>query len=377
MLESDLLSCVELIYESALEPALRKNALTDVSRLTGAVSTAVVPTHGLPPDFLQTSLGRDDSMAAYKSYWIDHDLMRSRRLERHLLSGSYWDSDIVTSEQMATSPFFQEFMPSSDVSRVNIFAVNPSPGVAFSINTQRPLRTPFETTEQRRLRVMLSRHLSRAMTISAQLQEISSVTTALAEAVERLRCGVVVLESSGRVLFFNQAARDMLGDGIEIEHGVLMPSSRHERGDLDRLVATVLSVSLLPPSTDVVPLTRPSGRRPLYARAIPIPSTSRWRQGDTTTRASAAVILLVDLDADSAQAEDALKAAFRALGLTPAEARLAAEIGGGASPADAAVKLRIGLETARKSLKTIYQKLAINRQSQLARLLSRLEIFED
>jgi DNA-binding CsgD family transcriptional regulator len=62
------------------------------------------------------------------------------------------------------------------------------------------------------------------------------------------------------------------------------------------------------------------------------------------------------------------------LGLTPAEARIALTIGRGRSPRDAAETLGVSLNTVRSTLKTIFGKLAINRQSELARIVTRLEI---
>lgn len=57
-----------------------------------------------------------------------------------------------------------------------------------------------------------------------------------------------------------------------------------------------------------------------------------------------AVVLLIDLEALPAAAEEPLRTAF---GLTPAEARVAALLGSDLPPRDAAEKLGIGEETGR------------------------------
>jgi len=62
------------------------------------------------------------------------------------------------------------------------------------------------------------------------------------------------------------------------------------------------------------------------------------------------------------------------LGLTPAEARVAVRIGRGLSPAEAATELGITQNTARYTLQTVFEKLGIRRQSQLAQVVTRLEI---
>jgi DNA-binding CsgD family transcriptional regulator len=66
--------------------------------------------------------------------------------------------------------------------------------------------------------------------------------------------------------------------------------------------------------------------------------------------------------------------ALQLLGLTPAEARVAALVGTGHSPRDAADELELSLNTVRSALKVIFDKLGVNRQSELAKLVARLEL---
>jgi len=66
------------------------------------------------------------------------------------------------------------------------------------------------------------------------------------------------------------------------------------------------------------------------------------------------------------------KAVLELLGLTPAEARLAAIMGTGNSVATSAQQLGITTNTARKTLQVVYGKLQIGRQSELARIVARI-----
>jgi DNA-binding CsgD family transcriptional regulator len=60
------------------------------------------------------------------------------------------------------------------------------------------------------------------------------------------------------------------------------------------------------------------------------------------------------------------------LGLTRSEARLGALIGAGCSRAEAAGALGISASTANDTIKKVYSKLDISRQSQLVQLVDRL-----
>jgi DNA-binding CsgD family transcriptional regulator len=69
--------------------------------------------------------------------------------------------------------------------------------------------------------------------------------------------------------------------------------------------------------------------------------------------------------------------AFRLLGLTPSQARLAALIGEGYSRAEAADALGLSQATVSDTIKHIYSKLEISRQSELVRLAGRLATFRE
>jgi DNA-binding CsgD family transcriptional regulator len=62
------------------------------------------------------------------------------------------------------------------------------------------------------------------------------------------------------------------------------------------------------------------------------------------------------------------------LGLTLGEARVAALVGSGLSPKEAAARLGIAKETARNVLKRVFSKVGVSRQSELAALLAKISL---
>lgn len=64
---------------------------------------------------------------------------------------------------------------------------------------------------------------------------------------------------------------------------------------------------------------------------------------------------------------------LRSMGLTPAEARLAALIGKGSTARSAAEELRISEHTARSTLKQVYGKLGIRKQAELGHFIARVQ----
>jgi DNA-binding CsgD family transcriptional regulator len=62
------------------------------------------------------------------------------------------------------------------------------------------------------------------------------------------------------------------------------------------------------------------------------------------------------------------------LGLTLGEARVAALVGSGLSPKEAAARLGIARETARSVLKRVFSKVGVSRQSELVALLTNITL---
>ena len=93
---------------------------------------------------------------------------------------------------------------------------------------------------------------------------------------------------------------------------------------------------------------------------------------DATTAAfltrARAIVLVVDPMADQPPDPTLLRELLR---LTLAEARVAALVGTGRPPAEAAAQLGIAEETARTTLKHVFAKVGISRQSELAALLTK------
>jgi DNA-binding CsgD family transcriptional regulator len=84
-------------------------------------------------------------------------------------------------------------------------------------------------------------------------------------------------------------------------------------------------------------------------------------------------LMMTFLEPSTAQKND-VSAVLRLLGLTAAEARLGSLIGTGITSRAAARELGITENTARSTMKVVFDKLRIGKQSELARIVARLEL---
>lgn len=163
----------------------------------------------------------------------------------------------------------------------------------------------------------------------------------------------------GRILHLNPDAERLAGDGFVTTGRVLRAARSASQAALDRAIERALRGER---GAGPVALERIGESAPLLAQAMPMSPTAAGEKS---------VLVLFTDPARRGKGESTN--ALRLLGLTPAEARLASLVGSGRSPKEASEQLCITENTARSVLKTIYDKLAINRQSELAHVVARIE----
>lgn len=162
-----------------------------------------------------------------------------------------------------------------------------------------------------------------------------------------------------RVLFLNAEANELLQEGpVPGQAKVLRGRDLRQ---LDRAITAAGSVSL--PAKPLLFQT-PHRPRPLLAQVVPV----------SAALAGEPAALVLFADPDGPARTDPIPT-LALLGLTLAEARIAAQVGNGLSARQAAEVLSLTENTVRSSLQLIYHKLGIGKQSELARIVARLEGF--
>ena len=187
------------------------------------------------------------------------------------------------------------------------------------------------------------------------------VLEALCAAFDQLSVAIVILSVSGRILFANRAANDMLEAGwpIRLLDGCLQGK--------DRCASTALkdAIELLSSSQDdteachyEVCLAQPSADQPgaiaelrplIFDGAEPAIALFIMRAGQTTYHGI-----------------DGLSEAF---GLSKAETQILKALSETQEPAEAAARLNIALSTVKSHLRKIFQKTNTSRQTDLLRLV--------
>jgi DNA-binding CsgD family transcriptional regulator len=191
------------------------------------------------------------------------------------------------------------------------------------------------------------------------------VSADLIALLQHFDCGAVLLDGGREIVGMNDAAQNLCGDGLMVMQDRIKAASLSAQADLDALLDAAHADSESNIRHMILPF--PSGERPLLLRAQPFGKD----RGRADHAGPAALVLLLIFIAEphvAAMPSDSL----RALGLTRAEAAVAALLGAGFSPSEVSERLGIKIATVRTHLKRIYHKLALRRQAELVQLVTRL-----
>ncbi len=358
---------IEMIYRAAVEPGLWVDVLTWMSRAFGARCATIIPlTHSFS---LMASPGVEEAQRVYAQSWWTADTMIEDMRRKSFPVGFYNDWEQIAAEHVARDAYYQDFRAAFGMGGMMGTVTKPHPGETFAIGLQLAVKRDLPDAAQIRRFEVLARHLSRAVAIAARMASLEDRCGSLAEALSVLDHGVAIVARSGRVLMANAALSAMDGDGLRVERGGLRCARPADQAVLDRLIAGSLSDSVIATGPDHVAVTRRSGRHPLLVRAIPLrrsPGDRPFLMSDTPLQV---LVLVIDPDKKSG---NPIEQALQLLGLTRSEARVAALVGAGMSPGEAAPVLGLTRETVRSHLKHAFDKLGLHRQAELVALAGRL-----
>ncbi|MEI8716342.1 helix-turn-helix transcriptional regulator [Mesorhizobium sp. ISC11] len=360
---------LDTIYEAVVLPQKWIEVCDRLARLENGVGALLLPDvtelrrFGLPH-----SDALNESVEVYqRDGWYFQD-ERYHGRATHGLARVVFDQDIMTAEQMASSPFYNDFLRPCGLRWFAGISISVG-GKPWTASIQRSNKQgPFEESDRRRLELLAS-HLSRAATTAAALHYVQA--EGAVEAFERMSIGAVVIDDGGRAILINKIAYALMGDGLQIRQSRLEATNTIDAAALNAMVHACASLSnvaqLSPPQ--IVAVRRPSGKNAYQLSACPLSKRSVDIFGDAR-----ALILIVDPAQRRRPTTEVLRTQF---GLTVSEAKLAKILAEGHSLEGAANLVCITEESARSYLKSIFSKTETHRQGQLVALLATMGLLSN
>ncbi|QGZ63493.1 helix-turn-helix transcriptional regulator [Paraburkholderia acidisoli] len=209
-------------------------------------------------------------------------------------------------------------------------------------------------------RASLRGHASFALE-TAMGPQAASDADAPGAALDALAHGVLIVNAEARIVFANRAATAMLtrANGLRSDSAALSACDAGDTQRLRTLIARAANADARARLGGAMLIRRPAPEEALQTLISPLRARST------------AMLIAIDPQAARRGVETRLIALF---GLTPAEARVACEVGNGLNPKDVAEALRILPSTVRTHLHHVFEKTATHRQADLMWLIAQLAI---
>lgn len=353
MNQDDLLVVIEKIYEAATDTSLWPAVLQNIADAFGAedaslsaVSPAAVPWLVAPrtdPAFLQS----------YGQHYHPLNLFWER-MTRMPVGTAVTDRMVLRQETLRSSQFYNEW--SRPQNYLSVMGATLLVEDQWRFEFVVPGKHAFGP-EQLKLYEALAPHLKRAVQLTYRLQSAEIEQAYTHGALDSLDRATLIVDSTARVLFANQAARASFNAGLKMVDGVLCGTRPAETSSLHRAIANPFENG----ARSQIAISRSPGRAPLSLLVIPLRHKLEW----VARHGQAAIVFVHDPEDAADRRYHFLQERF---GLTRAEAALVGEmLKGGDMPAVAA-RLMIAPATARTHLHRIFRKTGTTRQSELVRL---------
>ena len=359
--EADL---IDALYESVLKPDGFSAALELACKsldahggnvrlhdpATGSLQFAAVagPYHDNPEVF-----------AAYIAEWRHQDVHLLEALRRGADGSIVMDADVITPEMAANNAYLNEFLwPLGCTALMGSLHRVSNQMCAIGFVREAGAES-FGETERRAL-MRLQPHIERSTWLAqrsslAALQHATDVNAAL----EAHRTLILRCDREGRIVYATASAERMLADclAVRLGSGGLIWRETRDREAFARLCLDATERVASAESTGVL-VVRDGERDWLRIVGMPAPRAP-----------NEALVMMRRVSGDGRGAIPTMKRLF---GLTRAEARLAAAISEGASLNELEGRFGVTRATLRTQLRSVFEKVGVHRQSELAALAARL-----
>ncbi|MBB5765253.1 helix-turn-helix transcriptional regulator [Methylorubrum rhodesianum] len=347
---------IDRIYEAAALPELWREVLVGLARFAGAQEAVLIVSTGTQYRDVVTTSPEFDALVSDHLRFPGN--VRTERLLELRHPGFLIDLDVVTEEEIATLPLYQDFLIPRGYGAGTATTVMVPSGDSVIVHCERARAEGDFDPQTLATLNGLRPHLARAALLSARLEMERVATTT--RTLEALGLPAAVLGSGGRVIGANPSLVAMMPHTLSDQPSrlaVVDPAA-------DRLLREALTRSGQGSERAVrsIPIAASGERPPVILHLVPI----RGAAHDVFTGARF-VLIATPVTAQDVPSADVVQGLFD---LTPGEARLATLIAAGDAPAPAAAKLGITPSTARSVLKRVFQKTGVSRQAELVGLLA-------
>lgn len=322
-------------------------------------------------------LGSDEETnASYtEHYWqFDH---RNYYTQKMPVGFMHVDGDFISEADMKHDSFYQEFLLPRGYKYSTGGTLFRSQDLAGTFALQRSTSEGPISEEERENFTRLANHMRRALELQERVAANREEVEGLSSVTNRLHQAVFVVDSVGLCHWKNALAEKLAsrpGAALRLRHDRLEARLAADMATLSRLIASALDVS--PEAAAILnfrgwnaALKGPTPTSMLAISVYPVPGGSGISiNGVEEDKPRRAVVFATEIFMPTDRLDPAILQLL--FSLTPAETELALAISDGDTLATFATSRGLSRETARTHLKHIFQKLGVNRQVDVARIVA-------
>jgi DNA-binding CsgD family transcriptional regulator len=367
-------SLIDRIYEAAADPDRWQQFLVELSEAFGGAAGLL-------------ALQLPDSLRPVHYYLVHLREELHPILEKHYARGTPWgqlhdtpcfrDRFVRSSEELSRvfsdggqggSDFYREWMEPEGLAPEGPVAhhFGEEGGVPVAaVALYRRVGGRRFSNDDLRLGDLLVPHLARAFRLYRRFGGAQHERLAMAEVMNRLAVGVMLVDRERRPILRNRTADRLLAlnDGLSISDYGLRAATPSDDAVLQRLIADAIAEWRQSGRRErAMVISRPSGKRAFPVLVAPL---LKSEPGDAAEDAVAS-ILFGNPDHRQTINPEVIRTFYD---LTPAEAELVALLVDGASLEEAARRRGVSINTVRSQLKAVFAKTDTSRQGELIRLV--------
>jgi len=364
----DLSDLIGVIYDAALEPARWPDTLKAVSRFVPGVATALYS-----KDIRAASGGiyYDDGgmepqhKQLYFEKFIKYDPFNGAHVFGEIEQPASLADWMPPAEYYKTRIHRELWQPQGIVDCINVVLDKSSTGAAMLGIFRHERHGMADDDALRRVR-LIAPHVRRAALIGKAIELKSAEAATLADTLDGIAAGMLLVDDKGRLTHANAAGHAMLasGDVLSGSGGRVVPYDAQASQALADILSSAGSDRMIGVKGVALPMTGRSDER-YVMHVLPLTSGARRRAGASYSASAALFVCKATLETRSP-----LEVVARSFSLTPTELRVllaVVELSGVAEVADA---LGIAETTVKFHLRSLFEKTGTHRQAELVKLLA-------
>ncbi len=327
------------------------------SHLVGCIKTDKFDSSTQMPFFKGVS---DSDKENYNNYFADKNVLITASI-RELLCGEVVSSDEnFTLAELRSTEFYDGYMRYLDAQYTAGFMFASTPESFYTMVVARPNSMGAYTKQEKRMLGALRTHAQSAMQINSHLNSLKTAVKISSHALDRLNMGVCTLGSGLQVIDANEAAKAIFDKGIYLS----TQFGRLAGGSLSNPTLAGLLHKL---STGTITSSRQArllGVRPgaeCLLSIFPVLDSDEFWWVD-----SSQVRYVIFIGTQLKPNETSLAFLEKEFALTKRELEVLSQLVQGGSLTSLARTLRVSHETVRTHTKSIFRKMDVHSQAQLA-----------